>query len=254
MGEKYKDRWYDFLPWVLLNKRVAFQRRLGTSPSMLVMGFNPAIPGDLLRDPGQDLDQSELEELLQHMSEVDNTPPKPTTIPKQLPVEDPPDDVTHVYAKEHKTTGLQAPFTGPYPVVARPTRTTVKIRVGHNIRGQPRYQIRHWRDLKIFKAPAEVQEAERPKLGRPPRQGHSPSAIQDQVKPSTITRSEAPSDTSTELEKPNRPIRSSRNANPIYVDSVATRGPPPHLGFPVVPKIWSASSAELEMINRSIGG
>ena len=35
MGDEYKDKWYDFLPWILLMKRVAFQKELKTSPSVL---------------------------------------------------------------------------------------------------------------------------------------------------------------------------------------------------------------------------
>ena len=53
MGEEYKTGWYDYLPWILLLKRVSFQKELQTSPSILTYGMNPAIPGDLLRDPGE---------------------------------------------------------------------------------------------------------------------------------------------------------------------------------------------------------
>ena len=36
MGDKYGENWYDYLPWILLMKRVAFQKELkAISPSML---------------------------------------------------------------------------------------------------------------------------------------------------------------------------------------------------------------------------
>ena len=147
MGEKYKERWFDFLPWILLEKRVAYQQDLGTSPSMLAFGCNPAVPGDLLRDPGDPLSKPELEELVKFMGHTDDKPPKPTGIQPQTPVPEPPPTVTHVYTRQHNTTGLQAPYQGPFPVISRPSRSTVKIRVGYSKHNVPRYEIRHWRDL-----------------------------------------------------------------------------------------------------------
>ena len=267
MGEQYKERWYDFLPWVLLNKRVAYQKQLGTSPSMLVMGFNPAIPGDLLRDPGQELSGPDLKELVEHMNKVDNLPPKPTFSPKQTNVVDPPQDVTHVYAKEHKVTGLQPSYTGPYAVVDRPTRTTVKIRVGSNVRGEPRYQIRHWRDLKVYQASPEVEEAERPKRGRPSKSSRlspevgfpenksaSPVESGDQTKTKFISTEINKQDGIIKPPNSNRPIRSTRNQSPNYVDSVelSSSGPPPVPAFPKAPRPWSASASEIAALNASI--
>ena len=131
MGEKYGDKWFDYLPWILLKKRVSFQKELGASPAMLTYGTQLAVPGDLLRDPGDPLSKPQLEELVEFMHKVDNQNPKPTTKqPHQEIVPEPPLTVTHVYTKQHKTTGLQPSYCGPFPVIERLSRSTVKIRVG----------------------------------------------------------------------------------------------------------------------------
>ena len=54
MGEVHQERWYDFLPFVLLGKRVAYQPDLGASASELTFGKNVTIPGQLLLDPEED--------------------------------------------------------------------------------------------------------------------------------------------------------------------------------------------------------
>ena len=109
MGEEYKTGWYDYLPWILLLKRVSFQKELQTSPSILTYGMNPAIPGDLLRDPGEQYTPPELQELVKYMLKTNNKEPAPTTKPKQEVVPEPSHDVTHVYARQHKAQGLEAP-------------------------------------------------------------------------------------------------------------------------------------------------
>ena len=104
MGEAYKDKWYDFLPWVLLMKRASFQQELGASPAMLAFDTNLAIPGDILRDPGDPLSGPELEELVQYMGKHNNKLPVPTSTKPQVEVPEPPLSVKYVYAKQHKRT------------------------------------------------------------------------------------------------------------------------------------------------------
>ena len=118
-------------------KRVAYQDALETSPSMLAFGMNPAIPGDLLRDPGDPYTKPELQELVKFMHKTNEKVAKSTNIPPQTPVPEPPLSVTHVYTKQHNTTGLQAPYCGPFPIVERLSRSQVKIRVGFDVRGNP---------------------------------------------------------------------------------------------------------------------
>ena len=45
MGETHQDKWLDFLPFVLLGRRVAHQPDIGASASEMVFGKNVAIPG-----------------------------------------------------------------------------------------------------------------------------------------------------------------------------------------------------------------
>ena len=270
MGDTYQDKWYDYLPWILLMKRISFQEELGTSPAVLCYGTNLAVPGDLLRDPGEPLSEPEIKELVKYMGKQNAKLPHPTHKPEQTLVPEPPATVTHVYTKQHNVTGLQAPYTGPFPVVDRPTRSTVKIKVGESITGQPRYEIQNWRDLKIGHLAQDAPEASRPKRGRPskPVTGQadtSNSTDESEAASAKINKPVAPPTRSvnTELnarENSNnlrRSSRATRNPAPLYVDSVSfpvTTGPPPELGFPLDRSklYWSPSQNELEELNRQI--
>ena len=66
LGESYQDKWYDFLPFMLLGRRVAFQPDLGASASEMTLGKNVTIPGELLSDPDT-ADVSTLKNLLQQI-------------------------------------------------------------------------------------------------------------------------------------------------------------------------------------------
>lgn len=264
MGEKYQDRWYDFLPWILLMKRCSYQKELNASPAMLTYGTNLSIPGDLLRDPGEPFNEDELKNLVDFMAKTNNMEAKQTTKPKQVEVEEPPETVTHVYTRQHNTTGLQAPYCGPFPIVSRPSRSQVKIKVGLTKGGLPRYELRSWRDLKVAPVdPDDVQEASRPNRGRKPASakaqaeetfdtsGESEADFNPEVK---INKAETPETNITSQQiKTNSNVggkRSTRNPNPVYVASIT--GPPDKLGFPAKPVTWSASPADLEFINASI--
>ena len=275
MGDSYKENWFDFLPWVLLKKRASFQKELGTSPAMLTYGTNLAIPGDLLRDPGEPLTEPELQELVKYMGKQDNLLPHPTTKVSQQEVPEPPLSVTHVYTRQHKATGLQCPYVGPFPIVDRVSRSQVKIRVGFDVRNQPKYEIRNWRDLKICDPP-EGEEASRPKRGRPPKNPQTPAtnltslpdaSVRTEVENSNDSVNKTGNSAKTrsteiktnppniQIEGGKRPIRSTRNPMPAYIDSVT--GPPPNLGFPPrapdwSPEPWSASPLDLADLNHRI--
>ena len=77
-----------------------------------------------------------------------------------------PDNTTHVYTRQHKTTGLQPNFAGPFPLVERLSRSTTKIKVGHRVSGEPIYEIRHLNDVKLVNPEPEVEDAVRAKRGR----------------------------------------------------------------------------------------
>ena len=110
-------------------KRTSYQKELDASPSMLVYGSDPAIPGDCLIDPGEDVTGPELKELVKNLTKLDQAPPIQTSSKSNNPVEEPPKLVKRVYIREHGTKGLDAQYRGPFPVISRPTRTTVKVRI-----------------------------------------------------------------------------------------------------------------------------
>ena len=256
MGEDYKENWYDFLPWVLLMKRTSFQKELGTSPAFLAYGTNLAVPGDLLRDPGEPFTEPELEQLVKFMGKHNNKEPIPTSIKPQVEVPEPPLSVTHVYTKQHKTTGLQPSFIGPFPVVDRPSRSQVKIRVGFDVHNNPRYELRNWRDLKIAEIPEGAEEASRPKRGRPPKATSAQSKIAIPPDEPGKTTSGHNKDDGEEQNnnkseggkiQTTRPLRSTRNPHPVYVDSITT-----NLSTSATPRSWSASKEELAELNSAI--
>ena len=270
MGETYKNNWYEYLPWILLMKRTSFQKELGASPAMLTYGTNLAIPGDLLRDPGDPYSESDLDNLREFTRKTDLKPPKQTTPIKQLEVPEPPLDVSHVYTRQHNTTGLEAPYKGPFPIVARPSRTQVKIRVGYSKNNKPRYELRNWRDLKIAHLRPDAEEASRPKRGRP----SGSKAIRNQTDNSHDTSVQSAADNTTDINKTDdnqlvqktqpvaaplpessnvggKPVRSTRNPNPIYVDAISAVGPPAGNPFPSH-RVWTASAEDLKWLNFQI--
>ena len=169
MVEKHQHKWLDQLPFVLLGKRVTLQPDIGASPCELAMGMNVRIPGQILRSPGDIPSDQELRELLGQVRSNTANPPMPTSNHSKpedkLP--DIPSNVTHVYTRQHKATGLQCPYEGPFPIVERPSRSTVKIDVGSYKSGERRYEIRHFNDLKLAHPDSLAAPAARPKLGRP---------------------------------------------------------------------------------------
>ena len=81
---------------------------------------------------------------------------------------DPPSQATtHVYTKQHDVKGLQARFKGPFPIVERPSRSTILIKVGTHKDGSDRTELRTWADCKSAYRREGVPDAQRPKLGRP---------------------------------------------------------------------------------------
>ena len=262
MGQKHQGNWYNYLPWILLMKRASYQKELDTSPSMLVYGADPVIPGDCLINPGDDLALPDLKQLAEDLTKLDLAAPRQTSSQSTNPVEEPPSTVTHVYVREHGTKGLDSQFRGPFAVVDRPSRSTVKIRVGFYVNGEPRHQIRHWRDLKVaHMRSGDTTEASRAKLGRPKKSSPSSSSASSEADSSTGPSlqpgdaeevNKLTSSSSFQNQKPatsplpaeiqnQKPVRSTRNQNPQYIDSL-------------VPNSWAANKEELAAINSSIRG
>ena len=164
-----------------------------------------------------------------------------------------------MYTKQHKTVGLEAPYSGPFPVVSRPTRSTVKIKVGLTRAGEDRHEVRHWRDLKVAHMAPDAKEAARPMRGRPvktcvqsgPDSTTEKSGIQDG---GNINKPVAPSTHAEDAVITN--VRSTRNPNPQYVDGIGPPSLPPFPKAGISNKIstWSASKEELAILNASIAG
>ena len=340
MGQQHQDKWLDFLPWVLLGRRVAYQPDLGASSSELTYGQNVRIPGQLLCDPGEIEDFPTLQKLLRQVrlkTTGEAVQPSNHSLPeKQLAGV--PEGATHAFTRQHQATGLQAHFEGPFRIDSRVSRSVIKLEVGVYKDGTKRYELRHINDLKFAHPDSLAAEAKRPALGRKPTTSpaggrdttdakaqlplappeEEPQLNRSDPNPTSETRLvqskqdgagagklvEINHETSMPdgrvVSKPagsgkiqnqnfetltgsrphpdylrkgplitrqmfdkwtpdllgipsSRPVRSTRNPNPLYVDSISVSGPPPKLGFPPSkPAAWSASRSDLAEINNSI--
>ena len=61
MGEKYQDKWVEYLPWALLGIRASFNNDLGTSSSELTFAKHPQLPGQILMDPNDNFEKGTLD-------------------------------------------------------------------------------------------------------------------------------------------------------------------------------------------------
>ena len=171
----------------------------------------------------------------------------PTSSNEQTEADPPSERVTHVYTKQHNVKGLHPSWVGPFKVLNRPTRSSLEIKVGLNRDESDRTELRAWADVKPAHRREGVEEAARPKRGRPSKKadessGEQPSPVPD-MQPSV------------ELPQANqRPTRSTRNQAPNYVDalieSIDFSRPPPIMQK----KAWQASPEDLQAINNSIAG
>ena len=145
-------------------------------------------------------------------------------------------------------------------ITSRPSRSQVEVRLGSFVDGTPRLQTFHWNTLKVAHLRPDMTEASRPKLGRPttrPSKGPDPTEVApDQTfkmadesndateknkqicqpakiqkpvnnKGPVITREMFDKWTPELLGLPNttesasgRPVRSTRNPKPNYIDAI----------------------------------
>ena len=269
MGDKYQEKWVQYLPWALLGLRSSFNKDLGTSPMEMTTGKHAQLPGTILADPdevftNEDINLGAILRKLQIKNNVVAVPPSVNVAnPKVQTLSD---SVSHVYVKQHNTKGLSHKYLGPLPVTSRPNRSTIEVKVGLNRHGAERLEIRHMSDIKVAHLRENATIAERPKRGRPVKQPEdtilsppqstaqaaTPSTISSETS-ETVTNPNAGNSNSTSTSPPaaesTRPVRATRNQSPNYIDSLVASidfsKPPPS-------RHWTASSAELEEINRSI--
>ena len=282
MVDRHQGRWMDHLPFVLLGKNVALQPDIGASPSEMAFGLNVRVPGQILEDYGDEPETEEcLSEILRKVRTNTNNQAITQTSRHSKPekvLPEVPEGVTHVYTRQHKTPGLQAPFEGPFEVESRPSRSTVKIIVGKYKSGENRYEIRHFNDLKIAHPDSLAAPASRPKLGRPKKvTGQGDGQIttevtaEEGVTAAPSNRFPQPPAVSYPASVNNRVVATPESANHETSNQEApdwvTTGPPQIVPFnrrPIratrnpspkyVDAIWQASAAELAALNQAIGG
>ena len=166
MGDTNGEKWIDALPWTLLARRTAYHADLGATPSEMVMGDNPRLPGDISPEVASD---KSIPELLERLRQNANSPPAQTNLRKTISTYFPPaaQHATHAYTKNHKTSPLSPLFSGPFPIVERVGKSCITLQTGHFASGQPRLETHHWYNCHPVTPPAGTSPAVRPKLGRP---------------------------------------------------------------------------------------
>ena len=264
LGNDYQSQWYHYLPWALLGVRTSYNKDLGTSSSELALGTHVQIPGAILQPVDFDK-EPDIKAILEKLEFKNNRVAVPTSKNPQEPVDPPSLDVTHVYARQHKARALQQHYIGPLRIFDRPTRSTVELRVGRNSDDSDRLERRAWADCKPANLREGQADAERPKRGRPAKQSTVPDPTEQVTSDLTdVNKDVGTTDVPQNLSpQPNsndggkRSARSTRNPAPNYVDAMVasidfSKPPPPYP--PRKSTTWTASSQELEVINRSIRG
>ena len=166
MGDQGGSEWLRMLPWVLLGRRTAYQPELDTCSAEMVLGQTPRVPGDLA---GADLAlDSDLPSLLERLRTRAAQPPVQTAHHGERKVYMPAitDTTTHVYVKRGKVAPLGVKWDGPFKIIERIGKSSLKVRVASYANGLPRYETHHWMNCKPAYFIAEPQEAEKPRRGR----------------------------------------------------------------------------------------
>ena len=239
MGNSHGDKWMRALPWVLLGKRIAYQPDLDTSAAMLLYGRSPEIPAQMVGHPGPPLNNLQTRALLEEMYKLESNPARQTSSKQITNDISYTENASHVYVKVEDPKGLVPRFEGPFEVVSRPSRSQVQVRIGSYINGEPRLAVYNWNSCKIAHLRDGFVEGSRPMLGRKPNPRPDPP-----VSTSLLSSEESESKMADEAVMPvdeevnkhqrakiqipstviNRPIRSTRNQNPSYVDALRVPG------------------------------
>ena len=232
-ANKNQNNWPQLINWALLSMRASYRSDLKASPSELAHGLKPALPGSLIMDPtpGEDL-----KTLLDKIKAKTDRPATQTKLNVPNPqVLEPDSDVTHAYTLQHNKTGLDPSYKGPFEIVKRLSRSSVRLNVGTYANNQMRTEDRHWSELKAVKLPKSTISEKRPKLGRPSKNFKPTSTNAD---PTTFTGFK------TE-EIPQRKVISWPANVADELAKIDFSKPPPF-------KSWSATPEELQCINEAI--
>ena len=172
MGDKHGSAWMQILPWTLLSRRTSYHNELDGTPAEAVMGQNPRLPGDVPPQPSTD---ETVQAILTRMKELASQPPAQTRPPVE-PVYFPTaaQQASHVYVRRPKSKirPLSPISDGPFKILERIGTSCLKIQTGKFKSGTPRVEIVHWRNCFPAVLPESTTPAERPKLGRKPKQSN----------------------------------------------------------------------------------
>ena len=214
-----------------------------------------------MHDPGEIEDEESLQKLLcqvRNKTQIVATQPSRHN-PPQTALPGIPEGVTQAYTRQHQRTGLQAPFEGPFDIHSRPSRSTVKLKVGTFKDGEDRFEIRHVNDLKFAHPDSLAAPIQRPRRGRPSARVDSPSTTDGQTmaapEPTPSNQSDSSVNNATGAAVGSRPVRATRNPAPKYIDAVELAGNSNAFSTHAEPtnkRWWVASQAELDVLNRSI--
>ena len=209
MGNTHRDKWMRALPWTLLGKRCAYLPSLDASAAQMVLGMEPKLPGQLLGHPGPPLNTSQLRGLLQQLYQLSDRPglQNPKAEHKVMPGVD---QASHVYIKSADPQSLCPAFEGPYPVVDRPSYSTVTVRLSYKKDGSPHLQTYNWNRCKIAHLREGAEAAARPRPGRPSKAGvpHPSPSSSHASSPAESSESTEPPVTSPPPEVPVIPLLS----------------------------------------------
>ena len=169
MADKHQSGWMSVLPWCLLSRRTSYHSELQASPSEMVMGDNPVVPGDL---PDADLaNDNNLTDLLDRLRVNAGRKPAQTSIRRTPAVYYPATTATatHIYLRCPKTTPLSPIKDGPFPIIERLGKSAVKIKTGdYKKSGLPRTEVHHWKNCTPIVLPIDTEPAVKAPLGRKP--------------------------------------------------------------------------------------
>ena len=170
MGDSHGSAWMEILPWTLLARRTSHHHELDGTPAEALLGQNPRLPGDVAPQPSSD---KTVKEMMDRMKELANKPPAQSRQPVE-PVYYPQkaQEATHVYVRRPKSKikPLSPISDGPFFILERLGSACLKIQTGKFKSGAPRIEIVHWRNCFPAVLPETTTPAERPKLGRKPKQ------------------------------------------------------------------------------------
>ena len=253
MGDTYREKWADALPWVLLGRRAAYQEDLGCSPFQLTFGQPAVLPGALVSDPGPAPTKSEIQTLLHTLEAAADRPAVPMShhcVDKQAYIKDI-NKATHVYLKLDNPQGLQGKYHGPFAIKRRVGESTIEVRTGTLKNGDERLELHSWNNAKpaYFAEGVTPFASERPKLGRPATSGpvQSPSSTEAKPAPAAnpapeVVKKVKPVETPAPSTH-NMTLRDRKVNKPLAGISNAESSPP---------QSWSANKREIDEINASI--